>query len=154
MKKDQLIIVALILVCGLGLVIFGRTRPGPDPYSMEQVRDALLERKIPLHVIIRKKSPEGQQFLSDVKRAIAETSPDRVRIIITDVDDPNEKPALEEMHLHEPPAVAVLGLDGQHQYSQAGGFDAEALRKAIREGLKRPPVKPEDLGVGDSGHHH
>ncbi|NPV47606.1 MAG: hypothetical protein HPY69_11650 [Armatimonadetes bacterium] len=155
MRKDQLIIVALIVVCGIGLVVFGRTRPGPDPYSMEHVREALLARKVPLHVIIRERTPEGKQFLKEVKEAIAGTRPQRVQIIVTDVDDPNERPALEEMQIREAPAVAVLGLDGQLQYYQAGGFDQERLRHAIEDGLKRPPIRPEDLGAGDSeGHHH
>lgn len=154
MRKDQIITIMLIIACGIGLVVFGRTRPGPDPYTMELVREALLARKVPLHVIIHEKTPEGKQFLERVKQAIVGAPSDRVQVIITDVDDPNEKPALEEMHIHEVPAVAVLGLDGQLQYYEAGGFDQERLRHAIEDGLKRPAIRPEDLGAGDAHDHH
>lgn len=154
MRKDQIITIVLIVACGIAVVIFGRTRSGPDPYTMEHVREALLARKVPLHVIIHEKTPEGKQFLARVKQAIVGAPSDRIQIIVTDVDDPNEKPALEEMSIHEAPAVAVLGLDGVLQYYQAGEFDQKRLRDAIEEGLKRPAIRPEDLGAGDAHEHH
>ncbi len=154
MKKDQLIIVGLIILCGLGLVIFGRTQSGPAPTSMAQVREALIARQVPVHVIVQARTKEGKAFIKDVRKAVAGTERNRVRVIITDTDNPNEKAALQEMHIPEGPAVLVLGLDGQNQYSEKGGFEAEKLRQAVTEGLKRTPIPLENLGVGETGHQH
>jgi hypothetical protein len=113
MKKEQLVIVGLIVLCGLGLVLFGRTKPGPDPPASEQIAEALKQQKVPVHVFVRAKTAEGRAFVAEVKRAIAQTEPKRVRLVVLDADDPNEAGTVAQVAGRRGPQTGDPGGPGK-----------------------------------------
>jgi len=144
MKKEQIIAAGVIVVVALALVLFGRSGEAPLE-GTAKIKAALKAREIPVLVVTDGNAGEQSEFLDSVKAALSGTG--RVRLIHVDKQNPNERDTIGQFHMHKLPQVIVLGLDGNPTLA-AGTVEAEAVQKAVAEGLEKKPVPIEE------GHHH
>ena len=154
MKKEQVIIVGLIVLCGISLLIFGRTRPGPDPDASERLGEVLLERKLPVQVIVQASTPEGQAAITEVRSALNRIAGKKAKVVVVDMDNPNEKQVRSSKNYIKLPTVVVMGLDGGRRAFERHAFDDIGVKRSLRQkpGVRKLPglaLKELDEEVSD-----
>ena len=152
MKKEQLIIVGLIVLVGLGLHFFGRTSSGPGPDIQTRTLDVLKARQVPVIVITAGQDAASATFLKQAKELVAAADPQRVKLLVVDSTNPNEKAGLSMFGPIKPPVLVIIGLDLKDTYRAQGEIAMERAAKAITDALARPPA---EIPTGEEeGHQH
>lgn len=152
MKTNQLVVMGLVILLAIGLLLFGRTTSGPEPDALARVPAALDRGQVPVIALVSARSAEGRAVLRALKDALAPLDPQTVTLIVADVDNPGERKTVAAIKPPKLPAVLVTGLDGSAVYATYGTLDAEALKRAVAAGLKKPR-RPRER-TDQEGHSH
>lgn len=150
MKKQQLIIVAVIIIAAGALALLGRTDNQPRN-GMMRIGEALRAREVPVVVVTEGRGGANGELVRGVKAAAA--GAERARFIHIDTLNPVERETAASYANAKLPLVAVLGLDGAPAYEGTAPVDAEGIKRGIASGLTRKPIEiPKEPEPGEHQH--
>jgi len=151
MKKEHVIVVGVIILLALGMALLGPKDNQPRD-GMRRISEALLARKVPVVVVTEGEGGANGEFVCSVKAAVSGTQ--GTRFIHIDTLNPVERESAARFPKARLPLVTVVGLDGKPAYDGTAPVDAEAIKKAIAEGLTRKPVEIPVQPAEGEGHQH
>lgn len=152
MKKEQLVVMGLIVAVGLGLYLFGRTAPTSSLDVNTRIIEVLKTQKVPVVAVVDGRAPASKQEVAALRGVVKGVPQGRAVLVVADINNPNDRNAAQVVGVAKPPVYVVIGLDGKETYRSTTTVDAAAAAIAVSDGLTKPPVKIEE--ESEHEHHH
>jgi len=155
MKREQIIIIGLIVLGALAVAFLGREGGEPIVDGYQRMFKNLGEKKVVLLVGVEGMTRENKEYIAGLRR-IADQSPQAAVVVAVDTTQPNERDAIGMLGLNNLPMLVVVGLNGKHEYVAHGPYDADKVAKGIQTGLTRPSefIAPPEESDHEFGHSH